>query len=199
VGILLAAFLSCLVASGFARSVALSRGLGRFVPVSEELPGWPSKIDPLRIVPIAAGLSAHRSLVGITVDSLTQNGTVRPSSTQVVRYVFQDAPPIASGRECPRQVIKLAASGLIATQDVAHAACPEGGLRVLPRPACSTSELLQRYRALGGPAQGELKLEYFSASSGPAWRLGPVTGGRRWVIAGDCSRLLSDAEAAPAK
>lgn len=174
-------------------------------PSSVGIEGFPTAVKPLALVAAANALTPREQLVGIAIVGAKADGTLDVQSGGNARYVFRS--PEGKGPEpereygelalkkyCGFQVINLTSAGLGAAPDVSNADCKRA-IEALPQPGCSVEQLWEIGKQQGADIQVGATIEYYRASSGPAW--GFTSGSTNFSVAPDCSTLLSEEDRTP--
>jgi hypothetical protein len=173
-------------------------------PSSAGIVGFPLAVKPLSLLSAARELTPREQLVGLAISGLKADGTVDLQSTGMARFVFRSPEGVgpepsreygelALKKYCGFQVVALGNSGLGALPDVSNADCKRA-IEQLPPPACSAEQLWELGKQQGADPTTTATVEYYRASSGPAWWF--ESGTTSFAVGGDCSKVLSEQERA---
>jgi len=177
-------------------------------PSSVGVVGFPNAVDVVKTLSRARQLTPRRMLRGIVAESVKSDGTIDTSQGSArARYSFQSAagegpePPrepgtLARRSYCGRQNVDLRKDGLVAEVDAADAVCATQPNDPLPEPPCSLADVWAHALSRGVPKEKLAHIEYYRASSGPAWRFEAPHSHGRFALSGDCKREISGPEAA---
>ncbi len=137
-------------------------------PTTVGIAGFPSAIDPVRVLGAARGLTKRTLLRSIQAEGVKSDGTVDVrDGTGHVRYVFQSPPgqgpqPLRDREEllrhprCGEQTVELGQDGLFANPDRSGASCDPRLGDALPEPRCGPREVwrhaLEKWPALSARA-----------------------------------------------
>ena len=168
--------------------------------------GWPNRVDALKTLPVARGLTPRTMLRGIVVDGSKNDGTVDVTAGGEVRFHFQSAagqgpqPPRKPGvvprlNNCGRQSVHIVGNGIAADPDQPAVPCSLTAPEALPEPRCSLAKVWSAALRRGAPPNGRARIEYYRSVAGPAWRF-ETAEGMRLHLYGDCERELGRNESA---
>lgn len=180
-------------------------------PTTAGVVGFPDRVDMVANLGAARRLTARRLLRGIVADGVQSDGTVDVTKRGRIRYSFQSAPgegaqpprePDALPRRlyCGKQSVEIGEVGIGAEPDQPAVSCASAPSEGLPAPRCTPRQVWEHAVQRGVPTEQTARIEYFRSRVGPAWRFvyagqNPV---HRFVLDGDCARVLRDEEALPA-
>ncbi len=181
-------------------------------PTTAGVLGFPDRVEPVANLGAARRLTSRRLLRGIVADGVRSDGTVDVTTRGRVRYSFQSAPgegaqpprePDTLPRRlyCGKQSVEIGANGIGAEPDQTMVSCTSAPDEGLPEPRCTPQQVWAQAVQRGVPTEEPARIEYFLARGGPAWRFvyagqNPV---HRFVLDGDCARVLRDEEAIGAR
>jgi len=204
IGILVGAFIGCMGVSLWAMSVSTPGALvAPEPPLTTTVPGFPKRVRPFELLPLARSLTERKVLVGFTIKGLRRDGSVDFSEeSSSVRYSFQDhrgmgpQPPRRGGTlpartYCGKQSVRLIDAGLGAMWDNPASSCPSGGVPEVPdiSPRCGAEQLWKLAEKRKVPAGGTAQIDYFRAKVGPIFRF--KHGSNQFsVLASDCRTIV---------
>lgn len=210
--ILLTTFAACLGFSLWARDAAIHDPAPPPAPPTRDFEGFPKKVRPFDILPLALELTIRPLLQGFVAEGVKPDGTMDFTTKPThLRMAFQSLPgrgpqPNRTGGTlpvrsyCGRQNVQVSRVGMSTSPDHAAATCPRTDPRALPVPeACDLRDVWKfATKQKNIPAKGTADIEYFWARLGPAYRFaGKDNRGKvqRFTLsARDCQTLLTGAD-----
>ncbi len=175
-------------------------------PSAEGLLGFPSRVDPVAVLPRARERSDRDLLRGMVAVGVAVDGTVDfKQAGSRIRFVFQSSPGegpqpvlpmdrVPTRAYCGRQNIHVKDRGMFADKDQPRYPCVSHG-GPLPEPRCTTAGLWNEAVRRGVPKNGRARIEYYRAKGGPAWRFELPGTNHRFTVYGDCERELKGQDA----
>ncbi len=170
-------------------------------PTTVELRGFPSHVDPLELVPRAAGMTPRSLFRGFVAEGVLPSGELdfKRKGTHL-SFVFQSPPglgpqPAREGGTLPRrsycgkQGVRVTKDGIQLEPDVTDLPCGRYDPEALELPKSCTLEkvwALAKHRKIKG---GVARIEYYEARNGGAYRFSAGREGFS-VSAADCSKIL---------
>ncbi|MCH2109896.1 MAG: hypothetical protein MK135_11230 [Polyangiaceae bacterium] len=204
--VLLLAIVGSLSLSLWAREQTIPRAARTPGPPTKDVPGFPQAVDPFQALAQAAALSERELFVGVVVDGVLPDGRVDLSKPKTkVRYSFQSArglgpqPSRPAGTlpkntYCGKQNVILDKEGLVAQKDRTKQTCgrkPPLGLSV-PE-SCTLADVMSFAKSRKNlPKKGPVRIEFFQATGGPAYRFSKGGKKRFTLAARDCRSLLQN-------
>jgi hypothetical protein len=196
-------FALCMGFSYWAKRASAPKGSAPPGPPSTEgIEGFPTHVDPLRVLPRARTITERSLFRGFVAEGVRSDGTVDfTAHGSTLRFSFQSPPgkgpqPPREGGTlpkrtfCGKQSVQVRAAGLVADADVATYPCPSGVDEPLPEPRCSLAQIWDKARRKGAPEDGKARIEYYRAKEGPAYRFSIPATKHRIIVYGDCEREL---------
>lgn len=196
-------FVACILLSVWGKQQAEpEESLPPRPPTTEGLVGWPEKVDPFAVLPLARSISQRDLLRGIVAENVVDDGTIDfKKSGGPVRYSFQSEPghgpqpPRDPGKVPPRsycgkQSVHIRRHGIVADPDVPAFPCPTKPRDSLPDPECSAKQIWELARSKQVPTGKPARIEYFAARGGPAYRFTVPGTQHRLVVDSDCKTEL---------
>lgn len=196
-------FALCLAGSYWVKRASAPKGSAPPGPPSAEgIEGFPTHVDPLRVLPRARTVTERSLFRGFVADGVRLDGTLDfTAHGSSLRFAFQSPPgkgaqPPREGGTlpkrtyCGKQNVQVRAAGLVADADVASYPCPSVQDEPLPEPRCSLAKIWEKARKKGAPEDGKARIEYFRANEGPAYRFAIPGTRHKFVLYGDCEREL---------
>jgi len=201
-------FVACILLSVWGKAKAEpEESLPPRPPTTDGLTGWPDKVDPFASLTLARSISQRDLLRGIVAEHVHPDGTVNFKKGEgTVRYSFQSEPghgpqpPRDPGKVPPRsycgkQSVHIRRHGIVADPDVPAFPCQSKPRDSLPDPECTTKQLWDYALTQGVTKAKPARIEYFTARSGPAYRLTVPGTQHRIVVGSDCKTELESRDA----
>jgi hypothetical protein len=209
--ILLSTFGACLGLSLWARDASIHDPAPPPAPPTRDFLGFPDKVRPFQVLPLAQGLTVRPLLQGFVAEGVKPDGTLDFSQSPThLRFAFQSLPgrgpqPNRTGGTlptrsyCGRQDVQVGRAGLATTPDHPSQTCPRQDPRALPVPdSCDLKDVWKFATKEKGISKGTAVIEYFWARLGPAYRFAAKDGRGRMqrftLSARDCKTVLSGAD-----
>lgn len=176
-------------------------------PTTVGLEGFPNRIDPLTVLPLARGLTDRPLFRGFVADRVQPNGLLDFSKKATrLRFSFQSLPgqgaqpnlppgTLPSRAYCGHQNVTVTAAGIVAEPDKPNFPCPSDTPQALPAPKCRLDALWKLAKKKGVPTKRSARIEYYESKKGPAYRFSIAGTKHRFVVGEDCKRELKAKDA----
>ena len=202
------AFLAALTISWWANKTSMPPTSAQPEPPTVEgVLGYPNAVDPLEMLAAASALTERKELRGIVAVGVNQEGTVDVTKPGAhIKYVFQsrrgEGPQPAREHGtlprqgyCGKQAVQIRADGISALADQPTYPCSAQHRGELPEPRCGPRELWRVAAQRRFPTNKPMRVEYYRANVGPAWRVEVPGTSHRMMLYGDCEREISGSDA----
>lgn len=205
--IIVLAFGGCMGLSVWGMRVSTPRPAPAPLPASQaDLPGFPQAVRPLDVLQRARHLTVREKFRGFEARGLKRDGTLDFTRNDTsLKFVFQSPQgrgpqpervpgTLPNRRYCGTQTIVVDRKGISALPDRANVSCGGKEIEDLGLPiGCGIDAVLVAAEKKKMKTRGGVKIEYFDAASGPAFRLDSE---RRTLTlsARDCKKELKGRE-----